>query len=370
MHSLADAKTTRKAIRSLDVSVAIDIAMTETARECDYVLPTHTQYEKWEGTFFPRKYPSSFYHLRAPIIEKDKSKGSDTLPEAEIHSRLIDKLGTIKPRQLWLLKLAAKAGLRAYTLAFMLHLTLNPKLAGLASYILYKTLGPVLPEGQEATAAVWGIAQSYARKHQKPLERIGLHGLFSGTKLFQKIVSAPNGTIIGRSEYEDSFSSIPHKDNKIQLVIGELLDELETLKEMQPLIRPETDYPFALAAGSRTAYTANCNIRDPRWAKGKNVTAMSVHPLDAASQNLNEGDEVLLETKTGSVKVSLCYDERMHRGTLSIPNGQGMAFCDENGQEMATGVFINELTAADHRDKFIGTPLHKYVPAKISRLAI
>jgi formate dehydrogenase len=59
----------------------------------------------------------------------------------------------------------------------------------------------------------------------------------------------------------------------------------------------------------------------------------------------------------------------MHPGTLSVPNGQGMDFTDETGEELTVGVFANELTSVKYRDRFIGTPLHKYVPARISLLA-
>lgn len=75
---------------------------------------------------------------------------------------------------------------------------------------------------------------------------------------------------------------------------------------------------------------------------------------------------MLLETETGQTEVSLAYDERMHPGTLSIPNGQGMDFKGETGAALPAGVFVNELTSVKYREKFIGTPLHKFVPKRIS----
>ncbi|HBK18104.1 MAG TPA: molybdopterin oxidoreductase, partial [Gammaproteobacteria bacterium] len=44
VHSLAESSLWRKAMRHLDVSVCIDIAMTETALQADYVLPATSQY--------------------------------------------------------------------------------------------------------------------------------------------------------------------------------------------------------------------------------------------------------------------------------------------------------------------------------------
>ena len=45
-HSLADSSRMREALDALDLVVVIDVAMTETARLADYVLPAPTQYEK------------------------------------------------------------------------------------------------------------------------------------------------------------------------------------------------------------------------------------------------------------------------------------------------------------------------------------
>ena len=47
----------REALAALDVVVAIDVFMTETARLADYVLPAVTQFEKHEETFEDLKLP-------------------------------------------------------------------------------------------------------------------------------------------------------------------------------------------------------------------------------------------------------------------------------------------------------------------------
>ncbi|MFT0702005.1 molybdopterin-dependent oxidoreductase, partial [Citrobacter meridianamericanus] len=52
LHSLADSQRMREAMRALELSVVIDVAMTETARHADYVLPAASQFEKAEATFF------------------------------------------------------------------------------------------------------------------------------------------------------------------------------------------------------------------------------------------------------------------------------------------------------------------------------
>ena len=89
VHSLADSNRMREALRSLELVVVIDIAMTETARAADYVLPASTQFEKWEATFFNFEFPENYFHLRKPLFQPL----GDSLSEAEIHCRLLEASG-------------------------------------------------------------------------------------------------------------------------------------------------------------------------------------------------------------------------------------------------------------------------------------
>ena len=84
-HSLADSAKFRDALTALDTLVVIYVAITETAQLADYVLPAASQYEKFEATFFNFEYPENFFHLRHPLLPPR----SGTLPEPEIHSRLV-----------------------------------------------------------------------------------------------------------------------------------------------------------------------------------------------------------------------------------------------------------------------------------------
>ena len=64
VHSLSESDSFRAALRALDFSVVIDVAMTETAREADYVLPASSQYEKPESVFFTHEFPDlSLIHI-------------------------------------------------------------------------------------------------------------------------------------------------------------------------------------------------------------------------------------------------------------------------------------------------------------------
>ena len=365
VHSLPESPRLREAIRSLEFSLAVDVTMTETARECDYVLPASTQYEKWEATFFPRNFPENNFYLREPLLEP----AANTLGEPEIHARLIEAMGIFEDGELDALHAAAARGRVAYKEAFFSSMGSNPKIGALIPYVLYRTLGPHLGEGREATAAIWGLCQVFVMKHGAEAARAGYSGPGAGDLLFDAILESSTAVTISVSTYDDCFQRVPFPDNKLQLVIRELLEEVDELHKLQPLLETTENYPFALMAGARRAYTANCNIRDPRWTKGKDATALTMHPSDGERFSLPDGATVRLETEAGAATIDLLWDERMHPGTISIPNGQGMDFHDEEGNALPSGVFVNELTSIRYRDKFIGTPFHKFVPARVTRVA-
>ena len=102
-HSLADSPRMREALESLDTLVVIDIAMTETARLADYILPAATQYEKAEATFFNFEFPHNYFHVRQPLLDAPEG----VLTEAEIHARLCEALGAYTDEDLAPLHAAA-----------------------------------------------------------------------------------------------------------------------------------------------------------------------------------------------------------------------------------------------------------------------
>ena len=48
-----------------------------------------------------------------------------------------------------------------------------------------------------------------------------------------------------------------------------------------------------------------------------------------------------------------------------LPNGLGLSYPSEAGDDVVSGVAPNDLTSTDERDWFAGTPHHKHVPARL-----
>ena len=295
VHSLADSQRMRQALRALDISVVIDVAMTETARQADYVLPATSQFEKAEATFFNVEFPRNGFHLRQPLFPPRPG----TLTEAEIHARLVESLGELDEGHYRFLRRAARWGRTAFGLAFAWKASRDKKIARYAPVVLYRTLGETLPTGFAPAASLWGLSQMFVRKNRDAAARAGFGGsvLAAGNKLFDAIISQPSGVIYSVSEYADSWRAVRLPDHKINLCIEEMLAELETLDSKLP--QPDADYPFVLSAGERRSDTSNTSIRDAGWHRRGTFGTLRMHPADAESIGCKEGDWVRMTTRRG-----------------------------------------------------------------------
>ncbi|HWP66986.1 MAG TPA: molybdopterin-dependent oxidoreductase [Candidatus Limnocylindria bacterium] len=361
-HSLADSQRMRQALRALELLVVIDVAMTETARLAHYVLPVPSQYEKYEATFFNFDFPENAFHLRRPLFEAP----AGTLPEAEIHARLVEAIGFVTPADLAPLAAAAAEGRAAFAQAFFAALAANPKLERVLPVVLYRTLGPTLPNGAAAAAPLWGICQLFALHHGESLRRAGFTGENPGEQLFDAILASPSGVVFAVDEYDVSWRRVRTPDGKLRLVIPELLAELAVLGE-EPVAAPP-ELPLVLSAGERRSWTANTIFRDPRWRKKDADGALRVSPADAMRIGLRDGGRARLTTKRGSVETVVEVSPMMQPGHVSLPNGLGCLYPDEAGRLRRPGVAPNELTASEDRDPIAGTPWHKHVPARVEAL--
>jgi anaerobic selenocysteine-containing dehydrogenase len=364
VHSLADSKRMGEALRALDLCVVIDVAMTETALQADYVLPASSQFEKAEATFFNLEFPRNGFHLRQPLF----APRAGTLTEAEIHARLVEALGALDERDYRSLRRAARLGFTAFALLFAWKAKRDPRVARHASVVLYRTLGPRLPAGMETAASLWGICQMYVRRHPDAARRAGFGGsaLRAANALFDALLRSRSGTVFAISEYDDSWRAIRLPDRRINLHIPELVAELATLESGGPPNDPS--YPFVLSAGERRSDTSNTAIRDPGWHRGGPFGTLRIHPQDAAGLGCIDGDRVRVTTRRGSADVPIEITAEMQPGHVSLPNGHGIDYHAADAAPVRSGVAVNELTDIANRDPIAGTPWHKHVPARIARV--
>jgi anaerobic selenocysteine-containing dehydrogenase len=367
--SFSDTQRWLEARERLDLLVVIDPAMTETAQIADYVLPTPVGYEKWEIAGFPKGYPEIYTQLRPPVVPGPP----EALPEPEIYVRLAEAMALVPPPPPELVELGAGAldvdGAAAYLGAAM------QAAAGSQAKMLfwgYRTLGPHLPA--PALTAVW--AQVYANAFQRLdtlLRTLGEawreRGPFAvAHEVFRRILAHPEGVEIGRVDPDRGLAGIiGFADQKIRLAPPPMLEEIgRAVRTDRP---SDPRFPFVLAAGLRTQWTANTIQRDPAWRKGRGPhCALNLSPTDAAALGIAGGDRVRLITKRGAVELPAAIDKRLQPGHVWVPNGFGARYPkDGTGALETIGVNLNLITASDERDPFTGCPMHKYTLCRVER---
>jgi len=355
-HSLADSARMRAALAALDLVVVIDVAMTETARLADYVLPAPTQFEKFEATFFNFDFPRNIFHLRHPVLPPL----GDVLPEPEIHARLVEAAGALGAADYAPLRHAIADGRAAFAQKFMSLLS-DSRMRKLAPVLLYRTLGPTLPNDAAAAAALWPAAHGCAAANPAGVARAGYgEGLAAGEALFDAIVTGEHAVVITDDTPDETWRRF--NGRRVQLDVPELLAQVAALPT-RPAPTPNQEWPFVLSAGERRAFTANTIIRDPAWRKRDADGTLRMSDVDAGRLGVVSGARVRLTTKRGSAEVLVEPTDRMRAGHISLPNGLGLST-----DGVTTGVAPNELTASEDRDEWVGTPRHKHVAARIEVL--
>jgi anaerobic selenocysteine-containing dehydrogenase len=366
VHSLADAPRMREAFEALDLVVVVDVALTETGRLADYVLPVATQFEKAEATFFNFEFPKNVFHLRRALF----APPAGLFSEAELHARLCEALGALPKTAVEGLRSAWERGREPFRETFLRLLATDPAFMAMAPVALYRAIGDRLPKGASEGAVLWALAQIVARQVPASLRRAGIgagradavedEGAL-GDALFDAIIEAEHGLVFAVDEWSEAMSRIATANGRIQLAVPELFDELDGLaaEERLPL---HSDFPLVLSAGERRSFTANTILRDPAWRKKDREGALSVSPQDARRLGLVDGGPARVTTRRGSAVVTIEISDRMQPGHVSLPNGTGI---DHPGSVGRGGIAPNELTRGEDRDPIAGTPWHKSTPARV-----
>ena len=368
---------TRAAFEALELSVVIEPTSTETTAVADYVLPTPCGYEKWEYSGFPKAFPLLGAQVRPPVV----SGPPDALPEAEIYHRLGRAMGLTRPAPRMLRALARRAlrplGAAVYSTS-LLALALvrgrgSRRSVPMGLSWLYETLGPELHAPQ--LVAIWALCQGVAWTRRADVAR-QLPGtgrrwnrFAVGNLLYRMCLENPGGVVLGRLDVERHLEEhLGYDDGRMRLAPEPMLAEID--RALGDELVDDPAFPFILDGGMRTHWTANVNMRKPAWRKGAGPhCALRLAPADAAGLGISRGDLVRVSTRTGHVELPALPEEHVQRGHVHIPNGFGTRYPDpETGEDVVTGVCVNELTDAQDRDPFTGCPHFKFLRCRVERV--
>ena len=281
--------------------------------------------------------------------------------EAEIWTDLADALGLIPEYPSELAGLALKDRLE-YAKALMDYIGENALSMELLHFIVGKTLGKAL--NSPALSFFWSVLVQYCQTGGTELERAGYTpSPMLAEELFQRFIDTPGDILVCVQDMKNNIAdSIKTPDGKVHLHIPVMDDWVAKINPEDELEALEsTGYPMLLAAGERTDFNSNSRMRNRDWIGDKQVCTMRIHPDDAKELGVETGATALVETEAASLEVEVEVSDRPCRGMVIIPHGFGL---EHHGQ--VEGVNVNYLTSARNRDPFTATPLHKFIPCKVS----
>ena len=269
------------------------------------------------------------------------------------------------------LREAAEQGLDTFAEAFMAAAMENPAISAYGAVVLYETLGKSLPAGKEGAAVLWFSCQMAAQKYPDQIRAAGHEGDGPqlGNALFQAIIDSDDGIIFTKHQYEDAFDFLTTPDQKVNLLIPEMHEQLNLLSAA-PVKYTSEEYPFVLSAGERRGFSANTIVRDPSWRKKDKEGALRIHPNDASDLGIVDGGRVRITTEGGEAVAVAEVNDSVQPGYVSLPNGYGLSYSPAGGNSEVVGVAPNQLTSTHWRDAIAGTPWHKHVPARLEAVAI
>ncbi|HEY5776839.1 MAG TPA: molybdopterin oxidoreductase family protein [Xanthomonadales bacterium] len=223
-------------------------------------------------------------------------------------------------------------------------------------------------------------AGAWVRK--KALQRLGSEWVI-GRKLRQgpyykshgldlrKLRNNPHGVDLGPLQPclpERLFTA----DKTIQLAPQEFVDEMKHLADFfaadeMVLKPPEFDLQLI---GRRDPRTNNSWLHNSRrLVKGKNRCVALIHPQDAESRGLIDGDVARVSSRVGSVSIPIAISDEMKAGVISIPHGWGH---DVDGINLGVaqqhaGVNTNQLTDHQFLDSLSGNAALNGIPVSLTK---
>jgi len=283
------------AMDELDLMVAVDLYLSETARHAHYVLPATTWLEREDLLSFTLPYQiRTHLQFTDPVVEPR----GEARQEWEILELICAELGLVP---------SSIKTLRRY-----------PKLAKLMNPVrLHDLLLRVGPVGDKFGLRRKGLSIKKLRKLP--------HGVLLGDRI-------PTGVLAGR---------VTHPGGRVRIT-EKMAPEVERLRARP---KPDPDYPILLF-GRRELRSLNSWMHNsPKLMSGNHGPRLWLHPDDAHTIGVDDTSVVRVTSRHGNLEVPVEVRDEVRPGAASLPHGWG----HRGGWSTANatpGVNYNLLTAA------------------------
>jgi formate dehydrogenase len=318
--SVPNGEELEKALGEVDLSVALDLYVTETSRNCDFILPATTFYEREDFPLpFLSLYTTPFIQMTEPVVE---ARG-EARQEWEIIEEISKRIG-VTPSSNVALRLLGRVGVR-----------FSPR----------RLVDLILRTGPKGD----------------------LFGLRRGGLSVKKLASNPHGIVLAEHLAPGVMPKhIRHKDKRVRLEAPEITAEAERLVSANG---HDPNFPMRLI-GLRELRSHNSWMHNsPLLMRGGRAHAARIHPEDAEALGLTDGEPCRIASAHGAIEVAVAVTDEIKAGTVAVPHGWG----HRGGWQVANaagGANTNVLASSDPDDleRLAGMAFLNGIPVRVEPL--
>jgi anaerobic selenocysteine-containing dehydrogenase len=319
--SVPNGEELEEALGELDLCVAIDLYVSDTARHADYVLPATTMYEREDFPLpFLGLFTTPFINMTDAVVEP----AGEARQEWEIIDEISRRIGIV-PSSVRIARLLGRAGLR-----------LSPE--SLVDIML--RLGP----------------------------RGDLFGLRRGGLSVKRLRANPHGIVLAENLSAGLLrKKVRHRDRRVHLDAAEIRAEAESLAAQNG---NPPDYPLRLI-GLRELRSHNSWMHNSALLmRGGREHAARVHPEDAAAAGVEDGSACRIASAHGAIGLTAKVTDEVKRGTVAVPHGWGHSGGWRLANE-AGGANVNLLASSDPGDleRLAGMAFLNGIPVRLEAVA-
>lgn len=288
------------AFETLDLSVALDLYVTETTSRCDYILPVTSMYERDDFPYtFQAFQATPFRQATAAVV----APIGESRTEWDIIDDLSGRLGGVQG--------AARKALGVF------GLKLKPQF----------------------------IVDGLIRMSQGG-DRFGLRR--GGLSLRRLVEQHPHGVVVAPHIRTGVLpDAVAYLSRRVKLVHADIAAEVDKLTRGG---HPD-GYPLRMI-GMREPRSENSWMHNsPLLMRGERTQRALIHVDDAADLHISDGDVVRVSSPFGEITVGVTATKDLMAGVIAVPHGWGHKGTGTwRVANKAGGANVNQLTSSDPAD--------------------
>ena len=320
--SVPNGEELEAAIGDLDLCVAIDFYVSDTAKHADFVLPATTFLERED---FPLPFLGLFTTPFIQMTEAVVEPAGEARQEWDIIEEISERIGIV-PSSVGLMRLIGRTGLK-----------LSPR--RLVEFGL--RLGP---QGD-------------------------LFGLRRGGLNLKKLRENPHGIVLGDGRPGGVLAKkIRTQDKRVRLDTPEILAEAERLSSRNG---SDPKFPMQLI-GLRELRSHNSWMHNAALLmRGGRTHAARLHPDDAEASGVGDGERCRITSPNGSIEIEAQVTDEIKQGTVAVPHGWGHRGGGWQLANDAGGANVNALASSEPEDleRLAGMAFLNGIPVRVERVS-